>query len=295
VTRRQARRATRGRALRLTVLVTAGLLVGACTTGGEPPAESAPTSSAGAAEPTAPATSPSAAPEPPPAADTCRSLSPGDLRSIVDESPTVSCRRPHTVRTFHVGEIPASAARDALSSADAEVETAADRQCRRRFRSYVGGDGSDRRLTMLTPTYFLPPTDQFSLGARWVRCDVYAYATPTQLLELPPRLEGALDRRRTAAALARCSPVSPSAPRFRHVVCSRPHRWRAVATQELGRPNERYPGGGAIQRRARSRCEAPVRDYLTTDAAFSYGFEVPRRDAWAEGDRLGLCWARTAQ
>ena len=84
-----------------------------------------------------------------------------------------------------------------------------------------------------TPTYFLPSSDQWDLGARWIRCDIYAYATPTTLADLPPNLKNALQRPKIAEDFNRCSPVSPSAPQFRHVACLEPHDWRAVAIQFL--------------------------------------------------------------
>ena len=36
--------------------------------------------------------------------------------------------------------------------------------------------------------------------------------------------------------------------------------------------------------------ESPTRRFYD---AISYGFEVPQRDAWSDGDRTALCWART--
>jgi hypothetical protein len=270
------------------------LATASCFGSGEAPPNTAPSSRAGA-ESHAPATSPtpSPKPQPAPAEDTCRRVTVKALRTIVNDDPQVPCRRRHTALTFHVGRVPAGA-RDSLSAADAAVEFAADRMCRRQFRDYVGGNYADRRLSMLTPTYFLPSSEQWTLGARWVRCDVYAYATPNRLADLPRSLQDAFQRDRVSVNLSRCSPVSPSAARFRHVACSEPHQWRAVAITNVGDPDERYPGRGTVQSRAERQCEQPIRAYLGTEEAFSYGFEVPQRDAWSEGDRVALCWARTS-
>jgi hypothetical protein len=287
-------RGLRRRSAGMAALGAVTLLTASCFGSGGAPEPSAPSEEAGAAA-SAAAGTPTPTPAPPPAEGACRRMSVKALRTIVNDDPAVPCRRRHTVVTFHVGEVPRAAARDALSSADEAVERAADRMCRSQFRDYAGGNRSDRRLSMLTPTYFLPSTEQWSLGARWVRCDVYAYATPSRLTGLPRDLEDAFTRARVSANLARCSPVSPSAQAFRHVVCTEPHQWRAVAIQTVGEPGERYPGRATVQNRAQNRCEAPVRDYLGTQQAFSYGFEVPQRDAWSEGDRVALCWARTSQ
>ena len=284
----------RGRRLaRLAAVCAVPLLASGCFGSSTVPEPSAPSSAADAAAAEPPTESATPEPDPPPQEGECRGVSVQQLRTIVNDEPPVPCRRAHTVVTFFVDTLPRSATRDAIAPADERVETAADRTCRSEFPDYVGGNRTDRRLSMLTPTYFLPPSEQWNFGARWVRCDVYAYATPSELADLPRSLEGALDRERTSRRLGRCSPVSPSAEGFRHVICAEPHQWRAVDTTKVGGKNERYPGARTIQDRARQRCEEPVRDYLQTDAAFSYGFEVPQRDAWSDGDRTALCWART--
>jgi hypothetical protein len=271
----------------------AAILLPSCTGAADGPPPAAPTSSAGAAQPRPSTPAPAPTREPPPEEGECRGVSVAQLRTIINDEPSVPCGRPHTVVTFHVGRLPKAATRDAIAPADEQIEAAADRLCQARFRDHVGGSRADRRLSMLTATYFLPPSEQFNAGARWVRCDVYAYAAPRRLAELPRSLEDALERNRAADRFGRCSPVSPSSPRFRHVACQEPHRWRAVAIRTVGRPNERYPGLRTVQNRARDRCEAPVRTYLGTQEGFSYGFEVPQRDAWARDDRVALCWART--
>jgi hypothetical protein len=271
----------------------AALLTASCFGSGDTPSSSAPASEAGAKSPVT--QSPTPTPEPPPENGACRQVSVKGLRTIVNDDPTVACKRKQTTVTFAVANIPASASRGALSAADEQVEAAADRICQKRFTRYAGGSHADRRLSMLTPTYFLPSSEQWNIGARWVRCDIYAYTTPTALADLPPNLKNALERDAIAEDFNRCSPVSPSEPRFRHVACSEPHDWRAVAIQTVGKPKEHYPGSKTVQDRAQRLCEAPVRDYLDTQEAFSYGFEVPQRDSWTEGDRAALCWARTSQ
>jgi len=278
---------------RLAVIGAATLLTASCTGGS--PSSTAPSSEAGAKSPITASPTPTPTPDPPPKNGACRRVSVKGLRTIVNDDATVPCKRKHTTVTFAVEKLPASASRGALSAADERVENAANRFCEKRFDHYVGGNRADRRLSMLTPTYFLPSSEQWNIGARWVRCDIYAYETPSALADLPPNLKNALTRDKIAEDFNRCSPVSPSAPSFRHVACSQPHDWRAVAIQTVGKPKERYPGHNTVQDRAQRLCEKPVRDYLGTQAAFSYGFEVPQRDTWTEGDRVALCWAETSQ
>ncbi len=284
---------------RMTALAALGIaaLLASCTGTADAPPEAAASRSVGASPSQPPTASPTPTPtrEPPPEEGECRGVSIAQLRTIINDEPAVPCRRPHTVVTFYVGRLPEAATRDAIAPADERVEAAADRICRSRFRDHVGGSRTRRRLSMLTPTYFLPPSEQFNAGARWVRCDVFAYATPQRLADLPRSLEDALERDRAVDRFDRCSRVSPSSPRFAHVACAEPHGWRAVAVRPVGRPGERYPDARTVQDRARARCEDPVRDYLGTQDAFSYGFEVPQPDAWAEGERSALCWAQTSE
>jgi Septum formation len=242
-----------------------------------------------------PSATPTPDPDPPPKVGACRRVSIAGLRTIVNDDRPVRCRRPHTVVTFSVGELPRSVTRGATAASDSGVERAADRICRSEFRDEVGGDRTIRRLSMLTPTYFLPSSEQFELGARWVRCDAYAYATPDRLADMPRNIVGALDREIVQQRFSRCSPVSPSDAQFRHVACFVPHQWRAIDTRQLGPPDEAYPGRTTMQDRARAQCEDVVRDYLGTDESFSFGFEVPQREAWEGGDRLSLCWVETSQ
>lgn len=238
--------------------------------------------------------SPSPTADPPPKAGTCRLLRPADLNTVVNDSEPVPCSRRHTSVTYHVEELPAKVARTASSPDDDRVEDVAERVCSQQVNDYVGGKPGDRKLSSLRTTYFLPDAEQFEMGANWVRCDLFAYAADGRLAELPGRLEGALGDESSRANLGICSKVGPDHERFEHIICQRDHNWRAVARVRLGPDNAGFPGPRQLSDRARSECEGRVRDYLGTDDAFSYGFEVPRREAWQQGTRHGLCWAQTS-
>jgi Septum formation len=62
----------------------------------------------------------------------------------------------------------------------------------------------------------------------------------------------------------------------------------------LGPADAGFPGPKQLSDHARSHCEGRVREYLGTEDAFSYGFEVPRRESWKQGTRHGMCWAETS-
>src|SRR5262245_50741646 len=107
---------------RLAVICGATLLTASCFGSGDAPS-SAPSTEAGAKSEVS--ASPTPTPEPPPENGACRRVSVRGLRTIVNDDPTVRCKRKHTAATFAVARIPAPAARDALSAADQRVENAA--------------------------------------------------------------------------------------------------------------------------------------------------------------------------
>jgi Septum formation len=223
----------------------------------------------------------------------CRRIQLSDLNTVVNDRPGVPCRGAHTAVTYHVGTLPTSVAADATTAGDDRVEAAADRLCSQAFAPYVGGTSSDRSLSSLRITYFLPEAQQFQSGVRWVRCDLFAYANPAALAALPGRMMKALDRPSVRGRMGICSTVGPDQPTFVHMICQRPHRWRAVSLLRLGEDGAAFPGPRTLAQRARERCEPVVRAYLDTREAFAYGYEVPRASSWGNGERFGYCWART--
>jgi len=230
----------------------------------------------------------------PPRVGSCRRLQQSDLNSIVNDARDVPCRERHTAVTYDVGELPDPLADRATSPGDDRVEDAAQRICRRSFGPFLGGSAEARTLTSLRMTYFLPDSSEFAAGARWVRCEMFAYAAGGKLAGLPADLEGALDDDERADNLGTCSVVAPDHPRFQHIICTLQHSWRAVGFTRLAGPQATFPGPQALRTRASQRCEEMVREFLDTRDPFSYGYEVPSRKSWSGGNRLGYCWAQTA-
>lgn len=238
--------------------------------------------------------SPTPTADPPPKPKTCRLLKPRDLDTIVNDTEPVTCAKRHTSVTYAVNKLPPKVVRAANAPSDDKVEDAAARTCDESFNDYIGGKPSQRKLSKLSTTYFLPDPEQFELGANWVRCDVFAYAAEGQMANLKGNLEGALDNEQQRANLGICSQVPPEHPRFAHIICQRDHNWRAIGRTALGAQDANFPGPQALSDRATSQCEGKIRQYLGTEDAFSYGFEVPTRESWKQGNRHGLCWAETS-
>lgn len=241
-------------------------------------------------------------PKPGPAPDTgCRRLSIDDLATVVDDSPVVGCRKPHTVYTYDVGKLPRGVVKKGKPSpARKWVQNAARQGCDSRFRTWIAGTERELALTMLDTAYFLPDRRQFRLGATWVRCDVVAYAVDDgdtrALARLPNGLKGGMEDRKIRDHVGRCGDVDPGRNRFRAIICAKPHRWRAVDIFIAGRRNERWPGVAQLQERGRSRCQPKVRAWLRNEGInrrVNFNAIPFDKASWESGTRYGLCWAQT--
>ncbi|MPZ59729.1 MAG: hypothetical protein GEU93_00245 [Propionibacteriales bacterium] len=243
-------------------------------------------------------------PEPDPAPDTgCRRLSIDDLATVVDDSPVVGCRKPHTVYTYDVGKLPPRILKKGtLSPARKRVQNAARRGCDTTFRTWIAGTDHELALTMLDTEYFLPDRRQFRLGAPWVRCDVFAYAVDDggkrALSRLPNGLKGGMKDPRIRDRVGRCGNVDPGRNAFRAIICAKPHNWRAVDTFVAGRRAERWPGVAQLQERGRNRCQPKVRAWVRRagiDRQVNFNAIPFDKASWESGTRYGLCWAQTRQ
>lgn len=270
------------------------LMVGACTgDGGESP-ESAGASSTATSSGTAGA-EPSVEPAPPPPpATACYRLGLVQATRPTNSSQPVSCGRPHTAQTIHVGrlDLTVDGRRVEVDSAAAQRQPA--RVCSGQLQRYVGGSTDLRRRSRFEVVWFTPTLDEADSGARWFRCDVVAVADDDHLLRLPlgDGLRRVLDRPGALAAYGLCGTAQPGTRGFRRVACRLPHRWQAVGTIDLA-GGKRYPGTARVRAAGDQPCAEQVRELSGLALEFSYGWEWPTRDQWAAGQRYGYCWAPT--
>jgi hypothetical protein len=166
------------------------------------------------------------------------------------------------------------------------------RVCPRRLAHYLGGNRSLRHLSRFNVVWFVPSPEQAAAGARWFRCDVFAFGRPDHLYPLPRphRLHGILDDRAALDTYGLCGTAAPGSRSFRRVVCALHHRWRAVSTIHLG-GGDTYPGRHAVRAAGNGICRARVHAMVGYPLRFSYGWEWPTRQQWQGGQHYGFCWA----
>lgn len=277
--------------MRLLLLTLSLVLLLAGCTGAEPgPAdERTGASSTGATPSPSDGADASAAPAPPaPRELACRNLSYDAALAPTDDSATVSCGRRHTAQTFAVGRLRTTARGHLLAVDSAAVQAQVARECPARLRGFLGATVQAMRLSAVRAVWFTPTVEESDLGADWFRCDAIVVAGPNRLAPVRGSLQGALRGPAGRSPYSLCANVEPGRPRFRHVVCRDPHRWRAVATVAL--PRGAYPGAAAARAAGQARCEAVGRAAAGDPLDFQWGYEWPTRQQWNAGQTFGRCW-----
>jgi hypothetical protein len=259
-----------------------GLLAG-CTDDPGPGAEPSPSVSSPSATPT------TAVPVPVPEVGACHRLDYDAAVAPTNDSPAVPCSRPHTSVTYAVGELDTLVDGHLLAVDSDQVQAQVARDCPRRLEEFLGGDASDRQLSMLRAVWFTPTVEQSDAGANWYRCDVIAVAADERLARLTGRLAGVLASPAGRDRYGMCGTGAPDAAGFARVICSTDHAWRAIATVPFG--DGPYPGVRAARERGQGPCEEAGREVAADALDFQWGYEWPTADDWRAGRRYGLCWA----
>lgn len=266
------------------------LLLSACSAG--QPAEDATS---------APSESPStsATPTPTPASEPARPPVPACYDLDYDQAvkPTtgadpVPCGDRHTSSTFFVGEADSVVSGHLLAVDSDRVQRQIAEACPRRLPRFLGTTPRELRLSMLRAIWFSPSIEASDAGANWFRCDVIALADDRQLARLEGRMRGVLG---TAAGRERygvCGTTKPGAPKFRRIVCARPHSWRAI--DSFDGPAGRYPGPARLRSIGEDVCQAAARSRAENSLDYEWAMDWPTREQWREGRRWGLCWAPDA-
>jgi hypothetical protein len=281
---------------RVPAFLLAAFVLAGCS-GGSPSADPAPSASASSpssASPSAPSSSapapPTATPAPEPRADACYRLTFRQAIAPTTRTPPTGCGRPHTTRTFAVGDLDTVVDGHLLAVDADRVQQQPAQECPDRFAAYVGGTVADQRLSMLRAVWFTPTVRQSDAGASWYRCDVVALAGDGQLAPLTTDVRGALADPGTRARYAMCSTAGPGAPGFSHVVCSRPHGWRAIAVVPLA-TGGRYPGVTTVRAAGQGPCRDAGANAAGDSLEYEWGYEWPSARQWAAGQHFGRCWA----
>jgi hypothetical protein len=219
----------------------------------------------------------------------CHALSAEHVQRPHDNKDPVRCRDDHTTQTYYVGTFDLSIIGDRNPST-ADIAEFVTPRCDQMFKRWVGGDRETRILSRVHPVWFVPNTHDIRLGARWFRCDLVVSATDSRLDRLPRNTEGMLDSDSALNRYGLCSRGSPEGPHARIVVCSRPHTWQAFTTLGFGsHGSDNFPDHDQ-RRDARQRCIDKAREQQAFPLEWTYGWQAPTRDEWADGMRWGVCW-----
>lgn len=239
---------------------------------------------------------PTASPAPQPPAGGCYHLGYAEALAATSDAKPVPCTRPHTLQTYFVGPAATLTPSGHLLAIDSEkVRTQMATECPRRFAAYVGGSAEQRRLSMLSPTWFGPTLEESDAGQSWLRCDVIALAAEGRLARLGSNLRKVLDKPAGRERWARCATAKPGSPGAHQVICSSRSSWRAVATLDVPTAAKGgYPGPRKAGAAGRA-CEDRVRDLAHDKLSFTWGWTPPTTEQWKAGQRYGFCWAPKAQ
>lgn len=241
-------------------------------------------------EPAAAPRTPRSAPPPPapPKNDACYRIGFEGATRPATASDPVPCAGPHTSRTFFVGRLDTVADGHLVAVDSAKVTQQLSRECPRRLTGYLGGDQETQRLSRFEAVWFTPTLAQAERGAAWYRCDVVALAGNDKLLRLPKQVRGFLDRDDALDRYGTCGTAAPDKPAFQRVACQLEHTWRAAATVDL--PKGAKYGGKKAGDAADAACRDVAAEASGDALEFTWSFEWPSRQAFADGQRWGTCW-----
>ena len=269
------------RHLLATVACLTALALTACTSDDPADADPSPT-----ATPTAPA--PTATERPFPKDRACYRLTVKQAVAPTADLPPVDCSKRHTSITFAVGRLDNVAGGHLLAIDSQRVQDAVAEICPAKFAEFVGGSEEAQRLSMLRTVWFTPTVEESDRGAEWYRCDAIAVAADDQLAPLSGRLAGVLGTPEGRDRYGMCGTTAPDDPEFERVICSEPHRWRAITTVDF-EPG-RYPGVDAVRSRGQTPCEDAGASAADDVLDYEWGYEWPTKEQWQQGQTFGRCW-----
>lgn len=202
----------------------------------------------------------------------------------------VDCATKHNAITYRVRDLPP--AFDASPSPEREdgnlppiyvraIKSICDTTSLRR---YSGAD-----LSRVTAYWYLPSQEQWSHGARWIRCDLTVHRLGSRLsadsLELLPATLEQVDERPEADYALCTRGVDPTAAYAVVVSCaSDSAEWRFYALYAYpDEPTLPFPGTAAIEERGKSLCGY-------TNPGVMVNISQPTEHGWPSGYRTIYCF-----
>jgi hypothetical protein len=227
-----------------------------------------------------------------PSVGSCRVLTASDIQPASNNTPTVSCAKPHTSVVIAVGSFPPSEITNA-SVRSGKLGDDALRRCTAAWKRTVGGDVTAQHISIVGLAYYLPDQAQLSKGARWYRCDAVIGGSDGMRLRPIPEsgVQGMLDGTVSNHLLA-CR-TAPEFDSGQEVPCSHSHVLRAVGTAPLP-GSATYPGADALRAASKKGCATVVADWLDGRPDGGDAYQWPDRIGWEVlGDHVATCWTVT--
>jgi hypothetical protein len=229
-----------------------------------------------------------AAPPVAPPRNACYDLDLDEAAKPTSTARPVPCSSAHTAVTIKVGTVRPVVDGHLLAVDSDTVQRQIASRCRAALAAHVGGSTETRRLSRLTVVWFSPTLAESDQGALWFRCDLVALAGRDRLAHLPRSTRNILAADHVLDRFGTCGTASPSSDRFKRVICSQRHSWRARATINLPK-GAKYlgkPAGAAADSACRDIDARLASDILKLE----WSFEWPTREQWGAGQRYGYCW-----
>lgn len=224
-----------------------------------------------------------------PTTGSCHELTLREATDPVDTSRAVPCSGRHTSVTVKVGDLDPVVDGHLLAIDSRSVQAQIEDACPDSPGSFLGSDETTKRLSRFEVVWFSPSLEQADAGANWFRCDIVAVRSEGRLLLLPKRLKRVLDRDGALDRFGTCGTArAPTSRGFQRVICSEPHRSRAISVVDL--PKEARYRAKDVGAEANSTCKGAAAKRAKGDLKYTWTFEWPTRAQWAAGQRYGYCW-----
>lgn len=192
--------------------------------------------------------------------------------------PVVPCSRAHTGQTIAVTVLPKLGK---TAVAQGKLADLVSTTCDNAYRRTTGVSSAEEAITTLSWYDFEPSTAQRKTGARWLRCDLIAWASQNGQLQSLPTRGGPVATHGISDAYALCV-RSASGP---YLSCAQPHQYRALARSFVS--ERRYPSALDFELQAVQGCGRGLKKG-------SWAYAAPSRSQWTAGEHTVMCAKRTS-
>lgn len=200
----------------------------------------------------------------------CRTLTAKLAAAPTDTSKPTSCAKRHNAVTIAIAKVPTPL----VGQSQEQLSALGEAACAPLVLKKLGRSPAERETSAYRYVFFQPTAAQVQAGARWFRCDLVLEGGK-RLLPLPAHLSHPILPKRLNDHIARCLTRT-------HVTttCSSTHSYRPI--DAITFKPAAYPTADDFAQAGTELCPSRMR-WMTWGGAA----------AWAAGDRVLVCYART--